>query len=180
MQTPLPKLGPIELKAYITGDPSAPVVEEIRITVAQTVISGRIDIDDDETSYNLKAVLNDQDLGLIAPYVGMPLAELGPLRGSVNIIGDLDTLRLEPNAVGPDKSKLSESVTVALQGFSPKLNYDVVLTLDGQTMEIAKPFVVSELPALGPIHGTIRAVGDRKKVRIEISGLAADCSTLSG
>ena len=180
VQTPLPKLGPIELKAHITGDPSAPVVEDIRITAAQTVISGRIDIDDDETSYNLKAVLNDQDLGLIAPYVDMPLAELGPLRGSVNIIGDLDTLRLEPNAVGLDKSKLSGSVTVALQGGSPKLNYDVVLTLDGQTMEIAKPFVVSELPALGPIHGTIRAVGDRKKVRIEISDLAADRSTISG
>jgi len=46
---------------------------------------------------------------------------------------------------------------------------DVTLTVDGQTLDIVEPFVNVNLPALGPINGTIRAVGNQKKARIEVT-----------
>jgi|GEM_PF-1287116 len=181
VSTQLPKLGPVDISAHVTGAPEAPVVEDIRIAAARTVIAGKAEFGPGDTaSYNLKATLDGQDLGLVSPYVGLPLENLGPLTGSINIVGDLETLRLEPNAVTVDRSKLSGSMTVGLKKLPPTVDYDVTLTVDGQTLDIVEPFVNVNLPALGPINGTIRAVGNQKKARIEVTDVKADSSTLSG
>lgn len=177
----LPRLGPVDISAHVTGAPEAPVVEDIRIAAASTIITGEAEFGPGDTaSYDLKATLDGQDLALVSPYAGLPLGNLDPLTGSINIVGDLDTLRLEPNAVTTDRSKLSGSVTVALNKSPPTVEYDITLKVDGQTLDIAEPFVNANLPALGPINGTIRAVGNQKKARIEVTELKADSSTLSG
>lgn len=180
--TELPKLGPVDIKAHVTGTPDAPIVEDIRVAAARTVVTGRAELQPERGSanYTLKATLEGQDLGLVSPYVNLPLEELGPLNGSINIVGDLETLRLEPNAVTLDKSRLSGSVEAGLQSSPPRIKYDLSLTVDGQTLDIVEPFVATELPALGPITGAVRAVGDQKQVRVEITSVKADQSTLSG
>lgn len=182
VSTTLPNLGLIDIQAHVTGKPEAPIIEDIRVVVAQMVVTGQAELQpqNDNASYNLKAALNGQDLGLLAPYVNLPLETLGPLNGSINIVGDLKTLRLEPNAVTIDKSKLSGSVTASLMQMPPNVSYDLALTVDGQTLEVAEPFVGTAMPALGPITGTVRAVGDQKKVRVEITSVKADRSTLTG
>ncbi len=180
--TALPKLGPVEISAHVTGKTEAPVVEDIRIAAEKTLITGKAELDTDRgaADYNLKLALNGQDLGLVSPYVGMPLERLGPLTGNVNIVGDLNQVRLEPNAVTADRSKLTGSITANLRSTPPSVQYDVTLTADGQTLDIVEPFVGTALPALGPIKGTIRAVGDTNKARVEITDVAADRSTLTG
>lgn len=178
----LPKLGPIDVKAHVTGTPSAPVIEDIRVAAARTVITGQAELQPERgsASYTLKATLDGQDLGLVSPYVNLPLEDLGPLNGSINIVGDLEKLRLEPNAVTMDKSRLSGSIEAGLQTVPPSVKYDLTLTVDGQTLDIVEPFVATELPALGPITGSVRAVGDQKQARVEITSVKADQSTLSG
>ena len=179
VSTALPKLGPIDLNAHVTGSPDAPVVEDIRIAASRTVITGKAKLGEG-ISYNLKASLEGQDLGLVSPYVGLPLEDLGTLTGSINLVGDLKTLRVEPNAVTIDKSWLSGSITAGLNSNPPKVNYDVSLTVDGQTLDVIKPFVGTDLPALGPITGTVRVVGDRKQARVEVTDVQADNSVLAG
>jgi uncharacterized protein involved in outer membrane biogenesis len=181
VSTQLPQLGPVEISAHVTGAAEAPIVEDIRISAARTVITGEAEFGPgDSASYNLKATLDGQNLGLVSPYAGLPLESLGPLTGSINIVGDMDALRLEPNAVTVDRSKLSGSVTAGLQQSPPSVDYDMTLTVDGQTLDIVEPFVGTELPALGPITGTIRAVGNQTKARIEVTDVRADRSTLGG
>jgi len=179
VSTPLPKLGPIDLKAHVTGSPKEPVIEDIRITAARVVVTGNTQLGED-VSYRLKATLDGQDLGLASPYVGLPLEELGPLTGSINLVGDLETLRVEPNAVSIDKSKLSGSLTVGLGNNPLNVDYDLSLTVEGQTLDVVKPFVGPDLPALGPISGIVRVVGDRKQARVEITDVKAESSVLSG
>lgn len=178
----LPKLGPVDIKAHVTGTPASPIVEDIRIAAARTVVTGKAELQPERgtASYTLKATLNGQDLGLVSPYVNLPLEDLGPLNGSINIVGDLETLRLEPKAVMMDKSRLSGSIEAGLNATPPKVKYDLNLTVDGQTLNIVEPFVAAELPALGPITGTVRAVGDQQKMRVEITSVQAGQSTLSG
>ncbi len=162
----LSKLGPVDIKAHVTGTPASPIVEDIRIAAARTLVTGKAELQPERgtASYTLKATLNGQDLGLVSPYVNLPLEDLGPLNGSINIVGDLETLRLEPKAVMMDKSRLSGSIEAGLNATPPKVKYDLNLTVDGQTLNIVEPFVAAELPALGPITGTVRAVGDQQKM----------------
>lgn len=181
VRTQLPQLGPVDISAHVTGAPEAPIVEDIRISAAQTVITGEAEFGPGErASYTLKATLDGQGLGLVSPYAGLPLEELGPLTGSINIVGDLETLRLEPNAVTVDRSRISGSVTAGLDTSPPAIDYDMTLTVDGQTLDIVAPFVGAPLPALGPITGSIRAVGNRTKARIEVTDVKAGGSTVRG
>ncbi len=178
----LPKVGPVSLGAHVTGTPEHPVIENILVTAAKTKISGKAEIDSNggNVDYDLVMTLDGQDLGLVSPYVGMPLEQLGPLNGKINIVGDLNRLRLEPNAITADRSRLTGSVTADLIQNPPKVEYDLTLTADGQSLEIVEPIVGAKLPDLGPINGAIRAVGDHKSARVEITDVTADKSTLAG
>ena len=69
--------------------------------------------------------------------------------------------------------------TVDLEPASPAVDYDLRLTVDGQMLDIAEPFIGTELPDFGPIVGAVRAVGDTEKARVEITDVQADRSTLS-
>ena len=180
--TALPDLGPVEVSAHVTGRPRAPTVEDIRVVVSDTLVTGEADIDTERgtVDYNLKLALNNQGLGLASPYVGLPLETLGPLKGNVNIVGDLEKVRLEPNAVTVDRSGATGSVTLDLASAPPAAEYDITLTADGQALETFEPLVGSELPDFGPINGTVRAVGNADRARIEITNIKADRSTLAG
>jgi len=178
----LPKVGPVTLGAHVTGNPDHPVIENILVTAAKTRITGKAEIDanDGNVDYDLVMNLEGQDLGLVSPYVGMPLEQLGPLNGKINIVGDLNRLRLEPNAVTADRSRLTGSVTADLLRNPSQVEYDLTLTADGQSLDIVEPIVGAELPDLGPINGAIRAVGDHKSARVEITDVSADKSKLAG
>lgn len=184
VDTPLPKLGPISLTAHVTGSARSPVIGDIEAKAANTRITGKADLvlDEEEigAEYTLKVALDGQDLGLLSPYVNLPLERLGPLTGSMNVVGDLDSVRLEPNAITADRSRLTGTIELGLAQMPPVVDYDLTLTADGQTLAVIEPFVGMDLPEIGPINGTIRAVGDRQKVRVEVSDVSAESSVLSG
>jgi len=178
LKTLLPKLGPISLSAQIRGGQRNPVVNVVFLDVANMRVTGtaKIDLSDDLAGIeiDLKAVLRDQELALVEPLARIPLAQFGPVNGSVNIVGDLKSLRFEPNRVAAADSFLSGSVTVAPLLDDPDVSYDLILTANGQTLGVAEPIAGVSLPNVGPIMGDIRAIGDLQKVRVETAGLNAD------
>jgi uncharacterized protein involved in outer membrane biogenesis len=178
----LPKVGPVTLKAHVTGTSDHPVIENILVTAAKTRITGKamIDASDGNVDYDLVMNLEGQDLGLISPYVGMPLGQIAPLNGKINIVGNRDRLRLQSNAVTVDRSRLTGSVTADLRRDPPQVEYDLTLTADGQMLDILEPIFGAELPDLGPINGSVRAVGDQRSARVEITDVSADKSKLAG
>jgi uncharacterized protein involved in outer membrane biogenesis len=179
----LPPLGRISLSAHVTGQTERPVVEDILFETDRFRLEGeaRADVAGDATlDYDLRLVLDGQSLRLTSIYTGLPLDTLGPLTGSINIIGNLAQARLEPNAVIVDKSRLSGSVTIGLAAEPPAVAYDLSLTADGQTLAIAEPFAGTSLPDFGPIRGVVRFEGDRAKARIEITDVRASGTTVAG
>jgi uncharacterized protein involved in outer membrane biogenesis len=181
--TRLPELGPISLTAHVAGEADAPVIENIRIDADGARITGMAKAtmaDDFDLTYDLKLALDGQSLRLTSIYTDMPLDRLGPLTGSINVIGNLERLRLEPNAVTADNSQLSGAITVSIGAKPPAIDYDVSLTADAQTLAIIEPFVGTDLPDIGPINGVVRAIGDRQKARIEVTDVRAGHSTFTG
>lgn len=177
LETPLPKLGPISLSAQVSGGQRDPIVNLVFLEVANTRITGtsKIALSDELSGveFDLKAELRDQDLTPVEPLARIPLSQFGLVTGSVNIIGDLDTLRFEPNRVAVAQSFLSGSVTVGPLLDDPDVSYDLILTTTGQTLAVVEPIAGVSLPDVGPIQGEVRAIGNLIKVRAETSGLTA-------
>tara|TARA_R110002110_G_scaffold2756_1_gene13283 strand:+ start:18403 stop:21309 length:2907 start_codon:yes stop_codon:yes gene_type:complete len=177
LETQLPKLGPISLSAQISGGQRSPTVNVVFLDVANTRVTGttKMTLSDDLSglAFDLKAELRDQDLTPVEPLARIPLAQFGLVNGSVNIVGDLDALRFEPNRVAVAQSFLSGSVTVGPLLDDPDVSYDLILTADGQTLGVVEPIAGVSLPDVGPVKGEMRVIGDLDKARVETSGLTA-------
>jgi len=177
-ETPLPKLGHISLSANISGGQRNPVVTLGALDVANIHVTGttKLDLTGDASDhdFDLKAELRDQDLAPVEPLARISLAQIGGVKGSINITGNLDAMRFEPNRVAVADSFLSGTVTVGPLLDDPKVTYDLILTTDGQTLAVVEPIAGVSLPDFGPIKGEIRAIGDLNKVRAETTGLDAD------
>ena len=177
LDTPLPKLGPMSLSAQISGGQRNPIVNLVFLEVANIRVTGttKVGLSDDLSGidFDLKAELRGQDLSPVEPLARIPLAQFGPVNGSVNIVGDLDNLRFEPNRLAVAQSFLSGSVTVGPLLDNPDVAYDLMLMTTGQTLAVIQPIAGVSLPDVGPIQGDIRAIGNLLKVRAETSGLTA-------
>ncbi|MEP4378876.1 MAG: AsmA family protein [Alphaproteobacteria bacterium] len=177
LETPLPKLGSMSLSANVSGGQSNPVVNLVHLDVANIHITGttRFALSDDlsDFDFDLKAEFRDQNLAPVEPLARITLAQLGPVRGVVNIKGDLESMRFEPNRVAVADSFLSGSVTVGPMLGDPDVAYDLILTTDGQTLDVVEPIVGVSLPKVGPVRGEIRAIGNLDKARVETTGLNA-------
>ncbi len=175
--TPLPQLGHISLSANISGGQRNPVVKLDALDVANIHVTGTTEFalsgDGADHDFDLKAELRDQGLAPIEPMARISLAQIGPVKGSINITGNLDAMRFEPNRVAVADSFLSGTVTVGPVLDDPKVSYDLILTTDGQTLDVVNPIAGVTLPEFGPIKGEIRAIGDLNKARVETTGVDA-------
>lgn len=177
LETPLPKLGHMSLLAEISGGQRSPVIDIVSLDVANVRVTGTATASISDLSSNvsldLKAELRDQALAEIEPLARIPLAQFGPVSGTVNIVGDLEALRFEPNRVAVADSLLSGSVTVGPLLDDPDVAYDLILTANGQTLGVVEPIAGVSLPDVGPITGEIRVIGNLEKARVETSELKA-------
>ena len=175
--TPLPQLGHISLSANISGGQRNPVVKLGALDVANIHVTGTTKLalsgDGADHDFDLKAELRGQGLAPIEPMARISLAQIGAVKGTINITGNLDALRFEPNRVAVADSFLSGTVTVGPLLDDPKVTYDLILTADAQTRDVVEPIAGVSLPDFGPIKGEIRAIGDLNKVRAETTGLDA-------
>jgi uncharacterized protein involved in outer membrane biogenesis len=175
--TPLPQLGHISLSANISGGQRNPVVKLGALDVANIHVTGTTKLalsgDGADHDFDLKAELRGQGLAPIEPMARISLAQIGAVKGTINITGNLDALRFEPNRVAVADSFLSGTVTVGPLLDDPKVTYDLILTADAQTLDVVEPIAGVSLPDFGPIKGEIRAIGDLNKVRAETTGLDA-------
>jgi len=177
-EIPLPKLGHISLSANISGSQRNPIINLGSLDVANIHVTGttKLALSDDlsDHDFDLKAEFRDQGLAPIEPLARIPLAHFGPVKGIVNITGNLDSMRFEPNHVAVADSFLSGTVTVGPMLDDPNVTYDLILTAVGQILDVVEPIAGVSLPDFGPIKGKIRAIGDLNKVRVETTGLDAD------
>ena len=175
--TPLPQLGHISLSANISGGQRNPVVKLGALDVANIHVTGTTKLalsgDGADHDFDLKAELRGQGLAPIEPMARISLAQIGAVKGTINITGNLDALRFEPNRVAVADSFLSGTVTVGPLLDDPKVTYDLILTAEDQTLDVVEPIAGVSLPDFGPIKGEIRAIGDLNKVRAETTGLDA-------
>jgi uncharacterized protein involved in outer membrane biogenesis len=175
--TPLPQLGHISLSANISGGQRNPVVKLGALDVANIHVTGTTKLalsgNGADHDFDLKAEIRGQGLAPVEPMARISLAQIGAVKGTINITGNLDALRFEPNRVAVADSFLSGSVTVGPVLDDPKVTYDLILTTDGQTLDVVNPIAGVTLPEFGPIKGEIRAIGDLNKVRAETTGLDA-------
>ncbi|MDA0787202.1 MAG: AsmA family protein, partial [Proteobacteria bacterium] len=178
LATPLPKLGDVSLSAEISGGQESPVVNVVFLNAANTHVTGKLNLalsdGAPDVAIDLKAELRDQGLAAVEPLARISLAHLGPVNGTVNIVGDLETLRFEPNRVSVAESFVSGSVTVGPLLDNPDVSYDLIVTANGQTLGVAEPIAGVSLPDVGPIKGEIRVIGNLDKARVESSGLSAE------
>ena len=89
-------------------------------------------------------------------------------------------MRFEPNRVAVDDSFLSGSVTIGPMLGDPNVTYDLILTAEGQSLDVADPIAGVKLPDFGPIKGEIRAIGDLNAARVETTGLSAGATRGTG
>jgi uncharacterized protein involved in outer membrane biogenesis len=184
LETPLPVLGPMHLSANISGDQRAPIVNLVSLDAANIRVSGttRLALSDDisDLQFDLKAEFKGQELTPIEPLARIPLAQFGPVNGIVNIRGDLDAMRFEPNRVAVANSLVLGMVTVGPVLDDPNVTYDLIVTANNQSIDIVNPIAGVTLPDAGPISGEIRAIGDLDKVRAETTGLTTGGLRASG
>lgn len=184
VREPLPEIGRISLSASVSGRQDKPLVNLVFLDFADTRIKGRttLDLSDDDidVDFDLRAELKGQKLDPLAPYIEEPLAQLGVLNGTVNILGDLEELRFEPNGVALSGSKLSGTVTVDIDAGESGITYDLILDADGQTLDVIEPIAGVELPDFTSIRGSMRAIGDIERARVEVVGLSAQQTSVKG
>lgn len=184
VREPLPDIGHVSLSANVSGRQDQPVVNLVFLEFSGTRIDGKTSVDlsedDIDVEFDLRAVLKEQGLQLLAPYIEEPLEQLGSVNGTINIVGDLEELRFEPNALTVSNSKLSGSVTVDVDAGEAGIRYDLILDAEGQTLDVIEPIAGVELPDVEPVHGSMRAVGDIESARVEVVGLQAGKTSVKG
>lgn len=175
--TPLAQLGHIALSANISGGQRNPIVKLNALDVANIHVTGTTKLalsgDGADHDFDLKAELRGQGLAPIEPMARISLAQIGAVKGSINITGNLEAMRFELNRVAVADSFLSGTVTVGPVLDDPKVTYDLILTTDGQTLAVVNPIAGVTLPEFGPIKGEVRAIGDLDKARVETTGVDA-------
>jgi uncharacterized protein involved in outer membrane biogenesis len=178
----LPDLGQIEIRAHLTGHPLNPVFEDIVVEADHVRITGRADVDVEEQvlTYNVKMVLDDQQLGVADAYAELPLGTLGPIDGMLQFTGDLEEATIVIHHAEIGKTVLTGSAALEFGSSTSELTYDVTAAMQAQSVDIVRPFLDIELPVLAPMTGKVQLTGNLEQMRIAPNGVQTGNINLTG
>jgi len=122
-------------------------------------------------------VLGDA-IGTVDPFITAPLPDIGPLTISARISGKPLQPVVEGILVQAEHARLTGRAEIDLD--DETIDYDLSMTLDGQSLGLADAYVDLPLKTLGPVDGVFGITGNQEGLRIDAKTARVGQSSVSG
>ncbi len=169
---PLPPLGPLVARAHVSGDVSSPRLDRLEAQLGRRSelwmqVAGSIGDLLELRGVALSAEVSAPDIRALGPYLERDLPDLGPLRGTAELVDADGTLGIERFHIRAGRrGELLVEVSGAFDDLTEIDEIEVEAQLEARDLALIGQLAGVELPAEGPVSFAGRAAGSNELLRV--------------
>lgn len=164
--------------AIFSGSQPVPVNLTGTVLGLDVEVDGGVRQPQEPDGFDVSITVLGDAIGTVDPFITAPLPDLGPLTISARVTGKplrpvIDAIMVEAKHV-----RLMGRAEIDLD--DETIDYDLTMTLDGQSLGIADTYVDLPLKTLGPIDGVFGVTGNQEGLRVDAKTARVGRSSMSG